>query len=118
MHFRVRKNSALIGGWRAYNVETDEVKHFNTFSSAVNWVDYQNRKATVVIDPEYRNPPTPIWLQDGLVMFITADRDNAIIATQGRGEFVKIPVGMLPAVARSLLTLRSQHLAEQERMED
>ncbi len=118
MHCQVRKNSALIGGWRAYNVGTSETRHFNTFHDAIKWVDFQNRMVTVVLDPEYRNPPSPIWLRDGLVMFITDDRDNAIIATQGRGEFVKIPVGMLPAVARSLVTIRGQHLAEQERMED
>ena len=112
--WRVVKNHEWLGGWRAIG-PNGEIRHHDSFSEAIRWVDFQNRRVTVVLDPEYRDYPRLIWVADDLLMFITADVDNAIIATQGEGEFVKIPSRSLPAVARSLLTLYSQYLTNLEK---
>lgn len=112
--WRVVKNHEWLGGWRTIDPE-GEVKHHGSFDEAIRWVDFQNRRVTVVLDPEYRDYPGLLWVADDLVMFIADDMDNMVVVTKDEGEFVSTPVGMLPAVARASLTLYSQYLTQLEK---
>lgn len=109
--WRVLKNHEWLGGWRTIDPE-GEVKHHRSFDEAIRWVDFQNRRVTVVLDPEYRDDYKLLFVGDTLIVAISTDEENAIIASRGVTEFVSIPVEMLPAVARSLLTLYSQYLTQ------